>query len=212
MKWNSFLFSFKLYMSLTDVISWICASPYYTEFKLIVQLHSFTVHFLQTHSWDTITDQDRGAFSSWRTRCCLDLKWTSIKPLLVHTVSASFYISSRLLFSSLQPAWENASFTRAAVIFWSRAAAGMNASDEEGLLGNSTWDYSYYHQNFTLQPPLLPDKTSTSKPAACEQVHIAIEVSVELSPSATLLSSVSSGLNPESSLFVFLAWLYMENI
>lgn len=63
----------------------------------------------------------------------------------------------------------------------SRTTAGMNASDEssyreEVLLVNSTWGYSYYHHNYTASP--VPDKTSTSKPAACEQVHIAIEVSV----------------------------------
>lgn len=61
-----------------------------------------------------------------------------------------------------------------------RPTAEMNVSDEssyqeEVLLGNSTWGYSYYHQNYTLIPP-LSEKASTSKPAACEQVHIAIEV------------------------------------
>lgn len=55
----------------------------------------------------------------------------------------------------------------------------MNSSDEtsyheEVLLANSTWGYSYYHQNYTLSP--VPDKAGTSKPAACEQVHIAVEV------------------------------------
>lgn len=75
---------------------------------------------------------------------------------------------------------KNGLHNRAAVI-WTRATAGMNVSDEssyqeEVLLGNSTWAYSYYHQNYTLPPPLLTDKTSTSKPAACEQLHIAVEV------------------------------------
>lgn len=60
-------------------------------------------------------------------------------------------------------------------------AADMNTSvefsyPEEGLLGNSTWAYSFYHQNYTVSPPLLSDKTSTSKPKACEQLHIALEV------------------------------------
>ncbi len=68
-----------------------------------------------------------------------------------------------------------------AAVIWIRATAMMNASDdssyqEEVMLGNSTWAYSYYHQNYTLSPPLLPDKSSTSKPAACEQLHIAVEV------------------------------------
>lgn len=68
-----------------------------------------------------------------------------------------------------------------AAVIWTRATAVMNASDESsyqegGMLGNSSWSYSYYHQNYTLSTPLLPDKTSTSKPAACEQLHIAVEV------------------------------------
>lgn len=156
-------------MSLIDAISRICTSPsalwkHDSQFKI-------TVHCTGSHR-----DENRGAFTSWKTRYCLDLVWTDIRSL-----SSSTYC---LLSSPSQPAWENASFRRAAVI-WTRATAGMNASDEssyhgEVLLGNSTWDYSYYHQNYTLAPPLLADKTSTSKPAACEQVHIAIEVSDEL--------------------------------
>lgn len=69
---------------------------------------------------------------------------------------------------------------RTAVIKFN-TTADMNTSvelsyPEEGLLGNSTWAYSYYHQNYTVSPPLLSDKTSTSKPKACEQLHIALEV------------------------------------
>lgn len=57
----------------------------------------------------------------------------------------------------------------------------MNTSEEssyreEVLLGNTTWGYSYYPHNYTLAPPLMSDKSGTSKPAACEQVHIAVEV------------------------------------
>ena len=60
----------------------------------------------------------------------------------------------------------------------------MNASVRsshpgEGMLGNSTWDYNYYQQNYSASAPLMPDKTGTSKPAACEQLHIAVEVRVE---------------------------------
>lgn len=88
-------------------------------------------------------------------------------------------VSLRPLFS-FTACLKNGIHNRAAVI-WTRATAGMNMSDEssyheEGMLGNSTWAYSYYQQNYTLSPPLLPDRTSTSKPAACEQVHIAVEV------------------------------------
>lgn len=39
-------------------------------------------------------------------------------------------------------------------------------------MSNSTWNPLFYQPNFTLSPPLLP-KTKT---AACEQLHIAIEV------------------------------------
>lgn len=39
-------------------------------------------------------------------------------------------------------------------------------------MGNSTWNSLSYQANFTLSPPLLPK----SKAAACEQLHIAIEV------------------------------------
>lgn len=53
----------------------------------------------------------------------------------------------------------------------------MNVSTEtpnlQELLGNSTWAYPGHHQNYTLSPPLVPGKI---KPAACEQLHIAVEV------------------------------------
>lgn len=81
----------------------------------------------------------------------------------------------------LSACWKKNGVQGRAAMIWTRAAAGMNMSEEpsypeEEQLGNSTWAYFYYHQNYTLAPPLLPDKTSTSKPAACEQVHIAVEV------------------------------------
>lgn len=53
----------------------------------------------------------------------------------------------------------------------------MNASKDtpypQELLPNSSWADSGYHQNYTLSPPLLSGKI---KPAACEQLHIAVEV------------------------------------
>lgn len=65
----------------------------------------------------------------------------------------------------------------AAPVIYTRVTAGMNSSEEtsypEEMLGNSTWAYSNYHQNYTLSPPLIPGKI---KPAACEQLHIAVEV------------------------------------
>lgn len=63
------------------------------------------------------------------------------------------------------------------LVTYAWVVAGMNASKEtpypQELLGNSTWADSSYHQNYTLSPPLLPGKI---KPAACEQLHIAVEV------------------------------------
>lgn len=57
--------------------------------------------------------------------------------------------------------------------------AEMNTSHrspdpQDGIMGNFTWNPLSYQTNFTLSPPLLP-KTKT---AACEQLHIAIEVQI----------------------------------
>lgn len=64
-----------------------------------------------------------------------------------------------------------------APVIYTGVTAGMNSSEEtsypEEMLGNSTWAYSSYHQNYTVSPPLIPGKI---KPAACEQLHIAVEV------------------------------------
>ncbi|XP_042281079.1 melanocortin 5a receptor isoform X2 [Thunnus maccoyii] len=91
----------------------------------------------------------------------------------------------------------------------------MNASDEssyqeEVLMGNSTWadSYSYYHQNYTLPPPLLPDKTSTSKPAACEQVHIAVEVFlilgiISLLENILVITAIVKNKNLHSPMYFF---------
>lgn len=78
----------------------------------------------------------------------------------------------------------------------------MNISDksshpEEGMLGNSTWNYGHLHQNYTLSPPLIPDKTSTSKPAACEQLHIAIEVWTAYVPLNTTMFTFLDNTNFE---------------
>lgn len=63
-------------------------------------------------------------------------------------------------------------------VSYTGVAAGMNTSVEtfspQEMLVNSTWSNSGYQQNYTLSPPLLQGKI---KPAACEQLHIAIEVS-----------------------------------
>lgn len=96
--------------------------------------------------------------------------WAAESKLIFHMIFDIdlFYFAAYL---------KNGIHSRSAVI-WTRAIAGMDESSyqEEMMLGNSTWAYSYYPQNNTQFPPLLPDKTSTSKPPACEQVHIAIEV------------------------------------
>lgn len=109
-------------------------------------------------------------------------------------IEAGIILSMISILQSLREAWHNLTFfflfllsaclknglqVRVAMI-QTRPTAEMNVSaessyQEEVLLGNSTWGYSYYHQNYTLIPP-LSEKASTSKPAACEQVHIAIEV------------------------------------
>ncbi|XP_067367611.1 melanocortin 5a receptor isoform X2 [Channa argus] len=90
---------------------------------------------------------------------------------------------------------------------------GMNASDEspyqeEELLANSTLAYSYYHQNYTLSPPLLTDKTSTSKPVACEQVHIAVEVFlilgiISLLENILVITAIVKNKNLHSPMYFF---------
>ncbi|KAG7223521.1 hypothetical protein INR49_015461 [Caranx melampygus] len=106
-----------------------------------------------------------------------------------------------------------------AAVIWTRAAAGMNASDESSYHeGNSTWDYSYYHQNYTLQPPLLPDKTSsTSKPAACEQVHIAIEVFlilgiISLLENILVITAIVKNKNLHSPMYFFVCSLAVADM
>ncbi|XP_022609067.1 melanocortin receptor 5-like [Seriola dumerili] len=98
----------------------------------------------------------------------------------------------------------------------------MNASDEssyheEVLLGNSTWAYSYYHQNYTLPPPLLPDKSSTSKPAACEQVHIAIEVFlilgiISLLENILVITAIVKNKNLHSPMYFFVCSLAVADM
>ncbi|KAK2844101.1 hypothetical protein Q5P01_010760 [Channa striata] len=98
----------------------------------------------------------------------------------------------------------------------------MNASDEsryreEGLLGNSTWTYSYYHQNYTLPPALLSDKTSTSKPAACEQVHIAVEVFlilgiISLLENILVITAIVKNKNLHSPMYFFVCSLAVADM
>lgn len=96
---------------------------------------------------------------------CIEINWKKTEVLVWHL----FFVAACL---------KHAIPSKAEVICTTTV---MNVSDksshpEEGMLGNSTWNYGPFHQNYTLSPPLIPDKTSTSKPAACEQLHIAIEV------------------------------------
>nr|CAZ69799.1 melanocortin receptor subtype 5 [Dicentrarchus labrax] len=98
----------------------------------------------------------------------------------------------------------------------------MNASDqssyqEEVMLGNSTWAYYSYHQNYTLSPPLLPDKTSTSKPAACEQVHIAIEVFlilgiISLLENILVITAIVKNKNLHSPMYFFVCSLAVADM
>lgn len=48
---------------------------------------------------------------------------------------------------------------------------------QQAVMANSTWNSFFHQPNFTLAPPLLPKP----KTAACEQLHIAIEVRITIS-------------------------------
>lgn len=86
------------------------------------------------------------------------------------------FLSDFCLSFSSQPAWNDGA-ANATLVTYTRVAARMNASKDtpylQELLANSSLADSGYHQNYTLSPPLLPGKI---KPAACEQLHIAVEV------------------------------------
>uniref|UniRef100_A0A3Q1CNA3 G-protein coupled receptors family 1 profile domain-containing protein n=1 Tax=Amphiprion ocellaris TaxID=80972 RepID=A0A3Q1CNA3_AMPOC len=107
-------------------------------------------------------------------------------------------------------------------MIWTRVTAGMNVSDgssyqEEELLGNSTWAYSYYHQNYTLAPPLLPDKSSTSKPVGCEQVHIAVEVFlilgiISLLENILVITAIVKNKNLHSPMYFFVCSLAVADM
>lgn len=69
--------------------------------------------------------------------------------------------------------------------------AGMNTSSrpsypQEGIMGNSTWNSPIYQTNFTLSPPLLPK----TKAAACEQLHIAIEVWILITSCISIIAFI----------------------
>uniref|UniRef100_A0A3Q4GNJ2 Melanocortin receptor 5 n=1 Tax=Neolamprologus brichardi TaxID=32507 RepID=A0A3Q4GNJ2_NEOBR len=97
----------------------------------------------------------------------------------------------------------------------------MNVSNEssyqeEVLLDNSTWGYSYYHQNYTLIPP-LSEKASTSKPAACEQVHIAIEVFlilgiISLLENILVITAIVKNKNLHSPMYFFVCSLAVADM
>uniref|UniRef100_A0A8D3DKM8 Melanocortin receptor 5 n=1 Tax=Scophthalmus maximus TaxID=52904 RepID=A0A8D3DKM8_SCOMX len=98
----------------------------------------------------------------------------------------------------------------------------MNESGEsfyngEVQMGNSTWTYTYYDQNYTLSPPLLPAKTSTSKPAACEQVHIAIEIFlilgiISLLENILVITAIIKNKNLHSPMYFFVCSLAVADM
>nr|XP_020482756.1 melanocortin receptor 5-like [Labrus bergylta] len=98
----------------------------------------------------------------------------------------------------------------------------MNASDlssyqGEVMLDNSTWAYSYYNINYTLSPPLIPDKTSTTKPAACEQVHIAVEVFlilgiISLLENILVITAIIKNKNLHSPMYFFICSLAVADM
>ncbi|KAF1387469.1 hypothetical protein PFLUV_G00079240 [Perca fluviatilis] len=89
----------------------------------------------------------------------------------------------------------------------------MNLSDEssyqaDALLGNFTRAYSYFHLNYTLPLPMQPEKTSTFKPAACEQVHIAVEVFlilgiISLMENILVITAIVKNKNLHSPMYFF---------
>ncbi|CAB1449814.1 unnamed protein product [Pleuronectes platessa] len=88
---------------------------------------------------------------------------------------------------------------------------------EEVVMGNSTWAYTYYHQNYTLPPPLIPDKRSTSKPAACEQVHIAVEVFlilgiISLLENILVITAIVKNKNLHSPMYFFVCSLAVADM
>uniref|UniRef100_A0A673CMS7 Melanocortin receptor 5 n=1 Tax=Sphaeramia orbicularis TaxID=375764 RepID=A0A673CMS7_9TELE len=88
---------------------------------------------------------------------------------------------------------------------------------EEGLLGNSTWAYSHDHYNYTLPPLLTTDKTSTTKPAACEQVHIAVEVFlilgiISLLENILVITAIVKNKNLHSPMYFFVCSLAVADM
>ncbi|XP_023187216.1 melanocortin receptor 5-like isoform X3 [Xiphophorus maculatus] len=95
----------------------------------------------------------------------------------------------------------------------------MNTStyQEEELLGNSTWTFSYHHQNNTPTAPLLQDKASTLKPAACEQVHIAVEVFlilgiISLLENIMVITAIVKNKNLHSPMYFFVCSLAVADM
>ncbi|XP_043973270.1 melanocortin 5a receptor [Gambusia affinis] len=108
---------------------------------------------------------------------------------------------------------------RVGIIQSSAAMNRMNTStyQEEELLGNSTWTFSYHHQNYTPTPPLLQDKASTLKPAACEQVHIAVEVFlilgiISLLENIMVITAIVKNKNLHSPMYFFVCSLAVADM
>ncbi|XP_027872318.1 melanocortin receptor 5-like isoform X2 [Xiphophorus couchianus] len=108
---------------------------------------------------------------------------------------------------------------RVGIIQSSAAMNRMNTStyQEEELLGNSTWTFSYHHQNNTPTAPLLQDKASTLKPAACEQVHIAVEVFlilgiISLLENIMVITAIVKNKNLHSPMYFFVCSLAVADM
>lgn len=77
---------------------------------------------------------------------------------------------------------------------------------QEGILGNSTWNSLFLQPNSTLSPPPVP----RNRTAACEQLHIAIEVRITPFP-APLRYPICVALNhrPLFSFSLFSAQVFL---
>ncbi|XP_024917681.1 melanocortin receptor 5 [Cynoglossus semilaevis] len=90
--------------------------------------------------------------------------------------------------------------------------------EEDGSMGNSSWAYSYYyHQNYTLSPPLPSDRSSTTKPAACEQLNIAVEVFlilglISLLENILVITAIVKNKNLHSPMYFFVCSLAVADM
>uniref|UniRef100_A0A8C7WN69 Melanocortin receptor 5 n=1 Tax=Oryzias sinensis TaxID=183150 RepID=A0A8C7WN69_9TELE len=82
-------------------------------------------------------------------------------------------------------------------------------------LANSTWNF--YQQNYTIAPPSLKEKTSPSAAAACEQVHIAVEVFlilgiISLLENILVITAIVKNKNLHSPMYFFVCSLAVADM